>query len=31
LDFLMTSALIAADWYVAPVFPSGYDLKGSRS
>lgn len=28
LDFLMTSALIAANWYVVPVFPSGYDLKG---
>lgn len=28
LDFLMTSALIAADYYVVPVFPSGYDLKG---
>jgi len=28
LEFLMTSALIAADWYVVPVFPSGYDLKG---
>lgn len=28
LDFLMTSALIAADWYVVPAFPSGYDLKG---
>lgn len=28
LDFLMTSALIAADWYIVPVFPSGYDLKG---
>lgn len=28
LDFLMSSALIAADWYVVPVFPSGYDLKG---
>ncbi len=28
LDFLMTSSLIAADWYVVPVFPSGYDLKG---
>lgn len=28
LDFLMTSALIAADWYVVPTFPSGYDLKG---
>jgi chromosome partitioning protein len=28
LDFLMTSSLIAADWYVVPAFPSGYDLKG---
>jgi chromosome partitioning protein len=28
LDFLMSSALIAADWYIVPVFPSGYDLKG---
>ncbi len=28
LDFLMTSSLIAADWYVVPVFPSGYDLRG---
>jgi chromosome partitioning protein len=28
LGFLMTTALIAADWYVVPVFPSGYDLKG---
>jgi len=28
LDFLMTSALIAADWYVVPAFPSGYDLRG---
>lgn len=28
LDFLMTSALVAADWYVVPAFPSGYDLKG---
>jgi chromosome partitioning protein len=28
LDFLMTSALIAADWYIVPCFPSGYDLKG---
>lgn len=28
LDFLMTSALIAADWYIVPTFPSGYDLKG---
>jgi chromosome partitioning protein len=23
----MTSALIAADWYIVPAFPSGYDLK----
>ena len=28
LGFLMTSSLIAADWYIIPVFPSGYDLKG---
>ncbi len=28
LGFLMTSALIAADYYLIPVFPSGYDLKG---
>lgn len=28
LDFLMSSALIAADWYIVPAFPSGYDLKG---
>ncbi len=28
LDFLMISALIAADWFIIPVFPSGYDLKG---
>jgi chromosome partitioning protein len=28
LDYLMISALIAADWFVIPVFPSGYDLKG---
>jgi chromosome partitioning protein len=28
LDFLMTSSLVAADWYVVPVFPSGYDLGG---
>ena len=28
LGFLMTTALIASDWYVVPVFPSGYDLKG---
>jgi chromosome partitioning protein len=28
LGFLMTTALIAADYFVIPVFPSGYDLKG---
>lgn len=28
LGFLMTTALIASDFYVIPVFPSGYDLKG---
>lgn len=28
LGFCMTTALLAADWYVIPVFPSGYDLKG---
>jgi len=28
LGFLMTSALIAADYFIIPVFPSGYDLKG---
>lgn len=28
LGFLMTTALIASDWFVIPVFPSGYDLKG---
>jgi len=28
LGFLMTTALIASDWYIVPVFPSGYDLKG---
>jgi chromosome partitioning protein len=28
LGFLMTSALIASDWYVLPVFPSGFDLQG---
>lgn len=28
LDFLMTTALIAADWFIIPVFPSGYDLSG---
>ncbi len=28
LGFCMTSALIASDWLIVPVFPSGYDLKG---
>jgi chromosome partitioning protein len=28
LGFLMTTALIASDFYIIPVFPSGYDLKG---
>lgn len=28
LDFLLTTALLAANWYVVPVFPSGYDLDG---
>ncbi len=28
LGFLMTTALIAADFFIIPVFPSGYDLKG---
>lgn len=28
LDFLMTTALVAADWFVIPVFPSGFDLQG---
>jgi len=28
LGFLMTSSLIASDWYVIPVFPSRYDLEG---
>ncbi len=28
LGFLMTTALIASDWLMIPVFPSGYDLKG---
>lgn len=31
LGFLMTSALIAADWFLIPVFPSGYDLRGLES
>ena len=28
LGFLMTTALIASDFFLIPVFPSGYDLKG---
>lgn len=28
LDFLTSTALIAADWIIVPVFPSGYDLSG---
>ena len=28
LGFEMTTALIASDWFIIPVFPSGYDLKG---
>jgi chromosome partitioning protein len=24
----MTTALVAADWFIIPVFPSGYDLQG---
>lgn len=28
LDYLMISTLIAADWFIIPVFPSGYDLRG---
>lgn len=28
LGYLMTAALIAADWYIIPVFPSAFDLKG---
>src|SRR5580704_3399238 len=28
LDFLMVSTLVAADWFIIPVFPSGYDLRG---
>ena len=27
LGFLMTSALIAADWFIIPMFPSGYEMK----
>ena len=28
LGFEMTTTLIASNWFVIPVFPSGYDLKG---
>lgn len=28
LDYLMISTLIAADWFIIPLFPSGYDLRG---
>ena len=28
LDFIMTAALVAADWFLIPVFPSGFDLQG---
>ncbi|MEZ5404524.1 MAG: ParA family protein [Bryobacteraceae bacterium] len=28
LGFVMTTSLVAADYYLIPVFPSGYDLKG---
>ena len=28
LGFIMTTALISADYFIIPVFPSGYDLKG---
>jgi chromosome partitioning protein len=28
LGFLMTTALVSSDYYLIPVFPSGYDLKG---
>jgi chromosome partitioning protein len=28
LGFLMVSALAAADWYLIPVFPSTYDVRG---
>jgi chromosome partitioning protein len=31
LGFLMTSALVAADWFIIPVFPSKYDLAGLES
>jgi chromosome partitioning protein len=28
LGFLMTTALMASDWYIIPMFPAGYDLTG---
>lgn len=28
LGYLTTTALVAANWYLIPVMPSGYDLKG---
>lgn len=28
LGFIMTTAMVAADYFLIPVFPSGYDLKG---
>ena len=28
LGFLMTSGLVASDWFIIPVFPSKYDLSG---
>ncbi len=31
LGFLMTTALIASDWFIIPVFPSGFDLRGLES
>jgi chromosome partitioning protein len=31
LGFLVTTSLIAADGYILPVFPSGYDLKGLQT
>src|SRR5262249_16000928 len=31
LGFLVTTSLIAADRFIIPVFPSGYDLKGLQT
>lgn len=28
LGYLMTTALVAADWFIIPVFPSRYELEG---